>query len=97
MKQIRIDGTSVVCPKDMTQKEVKAYVRHIAKQNPKRTLLTLNIKVDGEFIDLQSVFKALPFERIRRITGYLTGDTSTWNNAKKAELAERVKHTTKEV
>lgn len=35
----------------------------------------------------------VPFERIRRITGYLTGDTSTWNNAKKAELADRVKHT----
>ena len=32
------------------------------------------------------------FQRIRRITGYLTGDLNTWNNAKKAEEKDRVKH-----
>lgn len=32
------------------------------------------------------------FERIRRITGYLVGDLSRWNNAKKAEEKDRVKH-----
>ena len=34
-----------------------------------------------------------PFERIRRITGYLVGDMRHWNNAKRAEEADRVKHT----
>ncbi len=34
------------------------------------------------------------FERIRRITGYLVGTTDRWNDAKKAELDDRVKHTT---
>lgn len=33
------------------------------------------------------------FERIRRITGYLVGDVSKWNNAKRAELNDRSKHT----
>jgi ribonucleoside-triphosphate reductase len=33
------------------------------------------------------------FERIRRITGYLVGSLDTWNNAKKAEERDRVKHT----
>lgn len=33
------------------------------------------------------------FERLRRITGYLVGDTNRWNNAKFAELNDRVKHT----
>ena len=33
------------------------------------------------------------FERIRRITGYLVGSLATWNNAKKAEEKDRVKHT----
>ena len=33
-----------------------------------------------------------PFERIRRITGYLTGDLSSWNSAKRAEEKDRVKH-----
>ena len=32
------------------------------------------------------------FERIRRITGYLTGDLKTWNDAKRAEEKDRVKH-----
>ena len=33
------------------------------------------------------------FERIRRITGYLVGNLDRFNNAKRAEEAERVKHT----
>lgn len=32
------------------------------------------------------------FERIRRITGYLVGDVSRWNDGKKSELNDRVKH-----
>jgi ribonucleoside-triphosphate reductase len=32
------------------------------------------------------------FERIRRITGYLVGTLDKWNNAKKAEERDRVKH-----
>lgn len=38
------------------------------------------------------VGKNLKFSRIRRITGYLVGDTMRWNNAKLAELRDRVKH-----
>ena len=33
------------------------------------------------------------FERIRRITGYLVGDTDRFNNGKRAEEKDRVKHT----
>ena len=32
------------------------------------------------------------FERIRRITGYLVGTMDKWNNAKRAEEHDRVKH-----
>ena len=32
------------------------------------------------------------FERIRRITGYLVGTTDRFNNAKRAEEQDRVKH-----
>ncbi|WZL70212.1 anaerobic ribonucleoside triphosphate reductase [Defluviitalea saccharophila] len=32
------------------------------------------------------------FERIRRITGYLVGDLSRWNDGKRAEEKDRVKH-----
>lgn len=32
------------------------------------------------------------FERIRRITGYLVGTTDRWNDAKRSEEKDRVKH-----
>ena len=39
------------------------------------------------------VGEGVGFERIRRITGYLVGTTERFNNAKKAEEQDRVKHT----
>ncbi len=39
------------------------------------------------------VGEGVKFERIRRITGYLVGTVDRWNDAKKAEEADRVKHT----
>jgi len=36
--------------------------------------------------------KGVSFSRIRRITGYLVGDMTTWNSAKRAEEHDRVKH-----
>ena len=40
----------------------------------------------------QSMGQGVPFERIRRITGYLVGTTDRFNNAKRAEEKDRVKH-----
>lgn len=37
-----------------------------------------------------------PFERIARITGYLVGSVNRWNDGKRAELKERVKHNIKD-
>ncbi len=36
--------------------------------------------------------EAMPFERIRRITGYLVGTLDRFNNAKLSEVRDRVKH-----
>lgn len=44
-------------------------------------------KYIGEYIG-----ENIPFVRIRRITGYLVGDINRWNDGKKAELQDRVKH-----
>ena len=41
------------------------------------------------------VGECVGFERIRRITGYLVGTMDKWNDAKKAEERDRVKHGTK--
>lgn len=36
------------------------------------------------------------FNRLRRITGYISSDLSTWNDAKKAEEKARIKHISSE-
>ena len=38
------------------------------------------------------VGQGMGFERIRRITGYLVGTLDRFNNAKRAEERDRVKH-----
>lgn len=38
------------------------------------------------------VGKAIGFERTRRITGYLVGTLERFNNAKRSEEKDRVKH-----
>lgn len=40
----------------------------------------------------KEVGKGIKFERIRRVTGYLAGDVSSFNNAKREEEKDRVKH-----
>lgn len=45
-------------------------------------------------IPIKTIFigKGVKFERIRRITGYLVGTLDRFNDAKRAEEADRVKH-----
>lgn len=44
---------------------------------------------------VKTVGEGVKFERIRRITGYLVGTLDRFNNAKKEEVQDRVKHATK--
>lgn len=41
----------------------------------------------------KTVGDGVQFERIRRVTGYLAGDVKRFNNGKRAEEKDRVKHT----
>ncbi len=74
-------------------KEVDYYVQRIKKQNPgmELTELTLSVCDDG-YVDASYTLEPVPFERIRRITGYLVGTVDRFNNAKRAEVNDRVKH-----
>ena len=58
----------------------------------KDDLSNIDIKVDGEFVELSYDFGHTPFHRIRRITGYLVGTLDRFNNGKRAEERDRVKH-----
>ena len=76
----------------MEQKEIDEYVNFIEKENPERKLETLELTIDGDFVDMKYTFKPVKFDRIRRITGYLVGTMDRWNDAKTAEEHDRVKH-----
>lgn len=75
-----------------TPKEIAAYRAHAMQSQP--TAEEVLVDFDGDDAVLTYRMPVVPFERIRRITGYLVGTTDRWNNAKQAEEHDRVKHTT---
>ena len=75
------------CP----QQEIDAYIARGAELYG-RTPDAIDIKIDGEFVELAYRYHNQPFHRIRRITGYLVGTLDRFNNAKRAEERDRIKH-----
>lgn len=75
----------------LEQTEINAYIDR-AKEKYGREPLGIDIKVDGDYVELSYDFGHTPFQRIRRITGYLVGTLDRFNNAKRAEEHDRVKH-----
>ncbi len=47
---------------------------------------------ENENVSKKQVGEGVGFESIRRITGYLVGTVDRFNNAKQAEVKDRVKH-----
>ena len=75
----------------LPQEEISAYISRATQKygvEPRH----IDIKVDGEDVDLSYDLGTQPFQRIRRITGYLVGTLDRFNNAKRAEEHDRVKH-----
>ena len=68
--------------------------RYVARGREKYgdRLKGIKAKIDGEFVELSYDIGRVPFQRIRRITGYLVGGMERWNDAKSAEEADRIKH-----
>lgn len=72
--------------------EVEQYVqRGLDKYGSGLNHMKVEILPNDEVVLTYHV-KQKPFERIRRITGYLVGTINRWNNAKRAEEHDRVKH-----
>lgn len=78
-----------------TQKMANDYLSYSEKHKTEDAVIEkIVISKNGEEadIEIQYVQDKPKIERIRRITGYLTGNLNVWNNAKQAEESERVKH-----
>ncbi len=89
-----IDGVNVSFAgiDDYSEKEAQNYVDYV-RERVTEPLKSIIVKLcdDGK-VDVDYTVQGEKFERIRRITGYLVGTTDRWNDAKKAEEHERVKH-----
>ena len=83
---MKIDGIEVIG--DIPEDEAREYVK-------RAPLGCYEMKVTplDDYIDIEYHYaKRIPFERISRITGYLVGSLDRFNDAKLAEVNDRVKH-----
>ena len=87
-----IDGVQVMADEWIDDQEAAAYVERYREK--KRGIYALFLHIDGDYVDVEYRYKesTRPFERIRRITGYLVGTLDRWNDGKRAEENDRVKH-----
>ena len=84
--KVTVNGGSL--PKE----EIQQYINRANQKFPNRKIEELELNVDGDYVDIYYHMEAQPFQRIRRITGYLVGTLDRFNDAKKAEESNRVKH-----
>lgn len=87
-------GVVFECDVDIDEREALEYImRGIDRYGAK--LAKVKAHVDGDEIELRyTIHQRMPFDRIRRITGYLVGTLDRFNDAKRAEEGDRVKHGT---
>lgn len=80
---------------NVTEEIAKDYVNYANEHKIEdATIEKIVVSKDGDEanVEIQYVQDKPKIERIRRITGYLTGALNVWNDAKRAEESERVKH-----
>ena len=72
--------------------ELREALEELDKEQLIKLIMGLKRELGEEFESFTFEFEDIPFERIRRITGYLVGTLERFNDAKRAEEHDRVKH-----
>ena len=86
-------GIKFECDKDISEREADAYIqRGLEKFGGDLFKVEAVIEDNDEVILRYHWSHRNPFERIRRITGYLVGTLDRFNDAKRSEEHDRVKH-----
>ena len=80
-------------PDNIPDEVVQAAIRMMENEEGRKVVEIYIRSTDTpEEYGITPVFEKVPFQRIRRITGYLVGDLGRFNNAKRAEVLDRVSH-----
>ena len=77
---------------DVNSAEEEAVLKMLGEKHAHEDIYKVELTPNGEYVDVKYYTHKRPFERIRRITGYLVGTLDRFNNAKAAEEHDRVKH-----
>lgn len=85
------DGIPFYCNEIISVEEATEYVKRGRELYGNKLALVKTI-LKGDDIDILYELSPKPFERIRRITGYLVGTLDRFNDAKRSEESDRVKH-----
>lgn len=82
-------------PDNIPEEIVQAAIAMMEQEEGRRVVeISIRRTENHDEYGITPVFERVPFQRIRRITGYLVGTLDRFNNAKRAEVEDRVKHTT---
>lgn len=76
---------------ELDEIERQGYIEYVQNKNVGQEIEYIIAHLDGDYVNLEYKVKPIPFEHIRRITGYLS-EVHQFNDAKQAELGDRVKH-----
>lgn len=87
-----VDNVIVTSNEDVSAETIETYLAYVKTNNHGRMVQSMSLDFDGDEVNLGYYLEPEHFEKIRRITGYLVGDMTRWNDAKAAEEADRVKH-----
>lgn len=82
----------VMSSEELTDELVEAYVNVMKEKYPGQTLEKIELTFSGDNVAVQTTIAPEKFEKIRRITGYLVGTLDRFNDGKRAEEHDRVKH-----
>lgn len=82
-------------PDNIPEEIVQAAIAMMEQEEGRRVVgISIRRTENPDEYGITPVFEKVPFQRIRRITGYLVGDLGRFNDAKRVEVLDRVKHTT---
>ena len=87
-----INGIPVTADPALSSEEITVYVEAEAEQwkRKNKEIARMELSLDGDEVIIKAVEKS-PVRRVRRITGYLSS-VDNFNDAKRAECADRVSH-----
>lgn len=87
-----IQNVEIKSYRKLKNEELLELIELIKKRHPHSFVKTIFVEEDGEEEIIKGEVHPYPFNRLRRITGYLVGTVDRFNDGKKAEEKDRVKH-----